>query len=470
MLMAIVFGSIFVGVLAALSGFVLAQNRFEASLTGKSEGLAIAEAGLEYYRWHLAHFPTDLKNGTAASGPYSITYKDPEGSTAGNISLTITGNMSCGQLTSIDLTSKGTPTDNSGSATLFARYAEPTVAQYSYIVNDSVWAGSDRIISGPYHSNGGVRMDGTANAPVTSSLSSWTCTSDFGCSPDQSEPGVFGAGPNSNLWSYPSPQVDFAAIAANFSNLKAIAQSSGLYFARYSTGTSGRNASLGYHLVFNSNGTITVYKVTKTKGNSSVGIHNPNGNGQTDYTQIQSESLYGTYTIPSGCGLVFVEDNAWIEGAIPSKITVVAADVVDTGFTPNIMLPGAITYSNASGVSGLTAISANDILITPDAPDDLTLNGIFVAQGGAFGINLYTCGVGNNVKGTLTIHGSTISNLRTGTQWSYPGNSYGCGNGTKTAGYTTRIDSFDRKLATDPPPFTPAVSTQYEFVDWRQKQ
>ena len=182
MLLAVVFGAIFVSVLGALASTVLVQNRSEIANIGKSEGLGIAEAGLEYYRWHLAHFPTDLQNGTGQAGPYAVPYNDPESGQAGTAHLTIVGNKSCNQITSIDITSKGIPTDGTGSATLVARYALPTVAQYSYVLNSSVWAGSDRVIYGPYHSNGGIRMDGTANSSVTSSLSTWTCTSSFGCS------------------------------------------------------------------------------------------------------------------------------------------------------------------------------------------------------------------------------------------------------------------------------------------------
>lgn len=473
MLVALVFGSIFIGVLYALSSFLLAQNRQEIEISGQSEGVSIAEAGLEYYRWHLAHFPTDLQNGTGHAGPYTITYKDPEGSTAGSINLSIVGNTACGQLTSIDLTSKGTPSDNTGSATLFARYAKPTVAQYSYILNDSVWAGADRTILGPYHSNGGIRMDGTANAPVTSSLSTWTCTSSFGCSYNQTQPGVFGAGPNQNLWSYPTPQVDFSAIQANFSTLKTTAQSSGLYFARISSGSSGSNAGKGYHLIFNSNGTVTVKKVTKETNTPSIPIDDSSETDlEDDYTLINTESTYGTYTIPSSCGLIYVEDNAWIEGTIPSRVTVVAANVTTAGVAPNIMLPNNITYSNASGVSGLTAIAENDVLITPDSPTNMNISGVFIAQSGAFGRNMYTCTESPyDINGTLTIHGTTVSNKRTGTQWTYPGSYYGCGlfSGTQTSGYTTRVDAFDRQLSTNPPPFTPTVSTQYQFVDWRQK-
>ncbi|MBA3789442.1 hypothetical protein H0X32_03590 [Patescibacteria group bacterium] len=467
MLLALVFGAIFLTVLGALSGFVLSQNRLETATMGQSKGLGIAEAGLEYYRWHLAHFPTDIQNGTGQPGPYSLPYNDPEGGQTGTISLSITGNTACNKLTSVDIKSKGTPLDNPASfATIDARYALPTVAGYSYIVNDSVWAGADRTILGPYHSNGGIRMDGTANSPVTSSLSSWSCTSSFGCSPTQTEPGVFGAGPNQTLWSYPSPQIDFTAIAANFSTLKSTAQSSGLYFARISSGSSGNNANKGYHLIFNSNGTVTVKKVTKETNVPSLPVDNQTiQTTQPDYTLINTETTLGTYTVSTSCGLIFVEDNTWIEGTVPSQITVVAANVVTAGVTPNVMLPDNITYSNASGISGLTVISANDILITPDSPQTMTLNGIFIAQGGAFGRNYYgSSGCPNSYepRTMLTIHGTTVSNKRTGTKWFG-----GCGSGD--AGYQTRVDAFDRGLSTNAPPFTPTVSTTYQFVDWRQE-
>ena len=471
-LLAIVFGAIFLTVLGALASSVLTQNRAEIENMAKSQGFTIAEAGLEYYQWHLAHFPTDLENGTGKAGPYTITYNDPEtGQPAGTYQLSIVGNMACNHISSIDITSKGTPTGGGGFATIVARYAEPSVALYSYILNSSVWAGSDRVINGPYHSNGGIRMDGTANAPVTSSLSSWTCTSSFGCSSNTTEPGVFGAGPNQSLWSYPSPQVDFSSIAANFSTLKSTAQSLGLYFPRISSGTSGSNANEGYHLIFNSNGTVTVKKVTKETDIQSFPVDNQSATSLTDdYTLINTETTLGTYTLPANCGLIYVEDNTWIEGVIPSEVTVVAANVVTAGITPNVMLPNNITYSNASGVSGLTVISANDILITPNSPENMTLDGIFIAQGGAFGRNYYgenssgymTCPNSYEPRGTLTIHGTTVSNLRTGTSWIN-----GCPSGN--AGYQTRVDAFDRQLSTNPPPFTPLVSTTGQFINWREQ-
>jgi hypothetical protein len=480
MLLAIVFGAIFLAVLAALANSVLAQNRFATLNIGNSEGFALAEAGLDYYSWHLAHFPTDLENGTGMSGPYVIPYNDPEGGQVGTYTLTIKGNTSCGQVTSVDVTSKGTPADGTGFATILGHYALPSVALYDTIVNASVWAGSSHTFSGPYHSNGGIRMDGTDNAPVTSSLSSWTCTSSFGCNSNTAEPGVFGAGSNQNLWSYPTPQMDFTAISSNFSNLKSIAKVSGLYLPRYSSGTSGNYAGRGYHLIFNSNGTVTITKVNSETPLTELPVDgSSNGYLVTDYALINNESSYsasnvpnGTYTLPASCGLIFVEDNAWIEGTIPSQVTVVAANVTTSGISPNIYLPNSITYNNPSGTSGLTAIAANDVLITPNSPQDMTLQGVFIAQNGAFGRNYYgsnsrgqiTCPNSYEPRTLLVMRGTTVSNLRTGTEWLG-----GCNNSSGDAGYATRIDSFDRQLSTNPPPFTPTVSTVGSYVNWRQE-
>ncbi len=463
MLLGIVFGAIFLAVFGGLSSFVLSQNSAQSRATGDAKAFSIAEAGLEYYHWFLAHNPGDITHGTGGPGPYIIPYADPEGASAGEIELEIVGNTSCGQTTSIDIRSTGKPNDGSGAEeTIVGRYAQPTVATFSYILNDSVWAGEDRIINGPYHSNGGIRMDGTANAEVTSSLSNWLCTSSFGCSPNQTKDGVWGAGPNQHLWSYPVPQVDFSGIAADFSSLKTLAQAEGIYFPRFSTGNSNGSAYWrGYHLVFNANGTVTVRRVSATRQLSVEPVNSADPGW--DRALIQNEAHYNTYAIPDDCGLIFVEDNVWVEGTVSKKVTIVAANVTTTGIAPSAYLTDNISYGTTDGSDGLALIAEHNVLIAPDAPSNLTLNGIFIAQGGAFGRNLYDCPSSYEPRNTLTILGTTVSNKRTGTKWVN-----GCG-WWGDAGYQTRIDAYDRKLATDPPPFTPVVSSDYTFVDWREE-
>ncbi len=182
-----------------------------------------------------------------------------------------------------------------------------------------------------------------------------------------------------------------------------------------------------------------------------------------DYSLISSETTLGTYTIPSQCGVIFVEDNAWIEGSISSKVTVVAADVADQGVYPNIVVPNNITYTAFDGSAGLTAIASHDLLIGPNTPTNLTMDGIFVAQSGVFGRNFYSCNSSYADRSDLNQFGTVVSTLRPVTAWLVGGS---CAGGI--SGYSGGTQVFDRQNSTNPPPFTPTTSTQWQFVDWKQ--
>ena len=463
MLLVVVFCGVFLMTTSVLAGFLLENKKLQREKETREIALQTAEAGLEYYRWHLAHFPSDLKDGTNTSGPYVHTYSDPEDGAVGSFSLSINGNTQCGVSSTIDITSTGTSNaDTNFPRTLSARYARPSVAEYSYIVNTNVWAGSDRVITGKYHSNGGVRMDGSNNSGVESSVATWSCTSSYGCSGTQTKPGVFGAGAGSALWSFPTPQVDFAGLSVNLSTLKGYAKNNGgLYFAPLTGDVNKR----GYHLIFKSNGSVDVYKVTNTT--AVPGYSNEDG-WVTEYNIIASESFLGNYTVPSSCSVIFVEDKAWIEGTVKGKITLAVADITNANHDVDIILKDNLVYAASDGTNGLTAIAERHVLIGLTSPDSMTLNGIFVAQTGRYGRNYYTTSGSNQVpsaydsyveRSTLTTVGTIVSNLRTGTQWT-------CG-GSFCGGYATRVDSYDGKLASSPPPFTPYTSTDYKFVNWR---
>ena len=51
--------------------------------TYKEQALQIAEAGVNYYQWHLAQFPTDYKDGTGSAGPYVHAFQDKDGNNIG---------------------------------------------------------------------------------------------------------------------------------------------------------------------------------------------------------------------------------------------------------------------------------------------------------------------------------------------------------------------------------------------------
>jgi len=76
-----------------LSGFLLWVNYFILSITReiyKKRLLAIAEAGIEYYRWHLNHAPKDYYDGTNQPGLYIHNFYDRLGNLIGTFNLEIT--------------------------------------------------------------------------------------------------------------------------------------------------------------------------------------------------------------------------------------------------------------------------------------------------------------------------------------------------------------------------------------------
>src|SRR3989344_3454943 len=267
-LLVIGFMGVFALILGTISSYVLVQGKYGRALYAREVALHVAEAGLEYYRWFLAHNPNIMVAGAGLVSPYTYAVNDPEGGEMGEAQVSASATLQCGAVQWVDLVSEGrAEVDPVYPRTLASRYMRPSVAEYSYVVNTNVWAGADRTIRGPYHSNGGVRMDATHNSDVTSAASTWNCTSGYGCSPTQSNaPGVVGNGSNPALWTYPVPTINFASIAVNFTDLRTKAQTQGgIYYGAASGSVNER----GYHLVFNSAGTVTIYRVSSTNQEES---------------------------------------------------------------------------------------------------------------------------------------------------------------------------------------------------------
>ena len=460
-MLVIAFMGIFLIILGTVSSFALEQSRFGRALYGREQALHIAEAGLEYYRWFLAHNPGNLTNGTGQAGPYTYVVNDPEGSRIGAASISVTGNTQCGVIQSIDLSSTGTSDYNVGfPRTITVRYMQHSVAEYAFLLNTNVWFGSTNTGVGPYFSNGGIRMDGSNNSTVSSAVSTWQCDSTNGCSPTATKAGVFGAGTGSALWQYPVASIDFTGMATNFNTMMTYAQNVGTAFT---DATVAAKDYAGYHVILNSNGTFTVYKVTNATGFTAY--HDDDGANHTNYDAIASQTLVGTYTPSSTCSIAYFQGNVWLEGTLKGKLTILAAD--SGTYSPNIILANNITYATTDGTTGLTAIAEHSIRIPLNSPDTLSIRGIFVAQTGYYGRDYYyPSSYGSPwdsyvVRTNLNLAGTVVSTQRPVACWGSSGN---C-----ASGYNNRTTTYDRILAFDPPPFTPATSPDFHFVLWNEK-
>jgi len=474
----IVFGAVFLTMMVGFMNYTVSQFRMQVYLVEREQAREIAEAGINYYKWYLAHNEDDITHGTGLPGPYVFPYIDPELGAVGEFSLSITSTEFCGAVSSIGITSTGyTYADSNNQRTIYARYAKPTVAEFAYIINSNVWAGNDRTIIGPYHSNGGVRMDGTNNSTVTSGQSTWDCNSAFGCNPRRANAdGVIGSGPNNDLWSFPSTPINFTGLTVDLSDMLAKAQdptTGGIYIPP--------SGEFGYRVTFQSDGRVVVRSVDQTYSYSGYTSAN---NWQSERNIIEDDDPYAIYTIDPTCPLIFVEDKIWLEGEVPLRVSIAAADINTPGVDHSIILNNNITYTSSS--SGLLAIAEDDVLIGVDVPEDMVLNGIFVAQNGRFGRNHYSFGSLPRVcisfwwsgscrtwsypfsddvlKDSLTIKGTIVSNGRVGTQWA------NVNTGDTLSGFVTRFNTYDRELVINPPPLAPNTSDDYRFIEWREME
>ena len=451
------FAFVFLILISSILGFVSLQLRYSSKLKAWNDALYIAEAGINYYQWCL-------NNEVEDSCSLSKNFYDAEGKLIGTFSLEVIPTTKCGQTIQTRIVSTGRsqkyPEIQRKVSVLYAR---KSVAKYAYLLNDNVWAGADRIIRGPYHSNGGIRMDGQNRSTVTSSApgGEWVCTASFGCALCPTShgcrvesgkcicPGVFTTTGNSNpdLFEFPIPSFDFEGITVDLAQMKNLA---GIYLP---PSTDIDVHGKGYHIKLKENGTFEVWIITRL---SSSWAYSLEEGWHWDRFIIANEYLYNTYSIDFSCPVVFVEDNLWIEGKVKNKITIASADLINPNEDTSIVLPGNIEYTTQDGSDGLALIAEKNILISPVSPNDMKLSGIFIAQKGRFGRNLYW----GNIKNSLEITGSIISNGRVGTKWS--------SGSIIVSGYLTRRNYIDSKLIYSPPPFVPYVEHNFKILDWQE--
>ncbi len=456
----LVFGAIFLILLGGLLSFILLQLRQSNQRVAWNEALHIAEAGVNYYRWCL-------NNEVESQCQTQKEYFDPAGNPVGEFSLEIDPKISCGEITERIITSTGWTDDfPQTKRTISVLYARSSVAKYAYLLNDNVWAGTDREIRGLYHSNGGIRMDGENQSLVTSAREEWVCTDSFGCSTcpisdgcwvedgDCICPGVFTTTDNSNvdLFDFPVPPFEFDGITIDLAEMKNLAQTEpgGVYLPPSAdidpTGE-------GYHVIFQNDGTFEVRVITDLRATWAYSLTE---GWHDDYFIIENEYPYNTYSIDPACSLVFIEDDLWLEGEVKGKVTIASANLISPTEDTDVVLAGDINYTVLDGSDGLAMIGERNVLIPPNSPDKMELRGIFVAQKGHFGRNHYP----DDIKEKLEIYGSIVSNGRVGTRWT--------SGGIIVSGYLKRENYFDSHLVYSPPPFVPHTTSEFEIVNWEE--
>jgi len=475
----LIFGTLFLLLLAGLLSFLLNQWKIALQKIAWHEAFNIAEAGINYYRWCL-------NNNIGDQCQREKEYVDSFGNAIGKFQLDVETISSCGEVLFRKITSTGfTFQSPQIKRKISVTFSKESIGKYAYVLNSNVWVGEDHIINGLYHSNGGIRFDGQNLSTVSSAQEKWECTSSFGCGPSGVGyglglcppecqiinkkcicPGVFSTTRNSkkDLFSYPTSPFDFTAITIDLARIKNAAQNLGGIYLPPAKQLNSQGK--GWHLVFQSDGKVEAKIITSLSSTCGYSLEYDGfpicgfaseGYWQRNAFKIVSEYTFNTYTINSSCSVIFVEDNLWPEGTIRGKVTLASANLIDANKDTDVILNYNLDYAG-TGSDGLTLIAERNIFIGPNSPNNMVLKGIFIAQKGRFSRNHYP----NNIKESLLIFGSIVSNQRVGTQWVSTG-------GHIVSGYLRRETWTDYNLIYYPPVFTPSLSFDFRLVKWEEE-
>lgn len=451
-LLILIFGIFTSIVIGGLVTVVASQQFFANRNIARESALNIAEAGINYYKWHLTHDPDDFTDNTGLSGPYIHPYTDPQTSQIGTFSLDISSSATSSSI--VEITSTGWRDDQpSLKRTIKATYGTPSLAKYSFLLNANIWFGQGLTVNGPVLSNAGIRQDGVNTSTLKSAKDTYTCGIESGCDPAETKPGIWGNGGPQELWEYPATQIDFDSINVDFNTLKTDAQANGLYlpFSGYQ----------GYHLVFNANGTVSIYEVESTDFTKAW---SHTYTCQNIYQTITKENLIATYQTVD-VPVILAEDTIWVEGTVNGQVTIVAARFPLNSYLTDIFIPNNLIYLAKDGNHKLGLISQRDIIFGKDVPKTFEVDGALLAQSGRVMRHHYNyqgCKQGNpENKVELIIYGSIISNDIS--YWNFGGG----GGGNPTSGFVKRTITYDPNLYYDPPPQFPS-SGQLELISWNE--
>lgn len=447
--------------MTSILSFIAQQTKLSLQVHATEQAFQIAESGIQFYRWYLAHQVEgrttqqvqDFWNSGTAYGvgtPFEREYTDPGGNPIGKFRLEVTPPATG----STALTVKATGwtyryPDN--KRIIQVRFRKPSWSEYAVLTNDFTRFGTGTEVYGKIHSNYGIRFDGLAHNLVTSSVETYndpdhsggdefgvhTHVSPVDPLPPAAVPSrtdVFQAGRDMGV-----ATKDFNGVLGDFAFMKNQAQNhvnGSLYFD---------DSKQGWHIILNSNGTFSIRNV-KSYSTGDNEINNYQGN-------------WATYTIPSE-GVIFVENNVWLEGTINNKrVTVVAANL-QSGALKNIYIGKNIRYTNYDCNDMLGILAQGDIEIYKDSENILRIDGALVAQSGRVGRQFYQ-GSNDSYKDTITLYGAIASSQRYGFAWADQ-------NGNHVGGYLNRNLYFDNNLLYCPPPYYP-TGTQYEQDLWQEE-
>lgn len=497
-----------VSIISAATLMIILNNFFTVGRNIKSQqAFNIAEAGINYYLWHLSHNPTDYKDGktTPATpdpqlgyGPYQHVYIDDDAVARGTFTLWI--KPQGGGSTIVNVRAIGKVYGTSTTRTVQAQIGAASFASYALVADTPLWFGNTESASGPVHSNVGIRMDGNSDSDVTSTNATYVPPNNLG-GDNKSHPGVWCDSSittpvNCNTrsktdWRYPVPSVDFNQVSSSLCTMKKAA------FADYASTSSLANLSnactqqpttrtaaylprrattynpvQGYLIQLNTNGTYDLYNV------------NGENDQLTPYTSALTLVPVATGIALPPSGVIFAEDNVWVRSnpTFHGRVNIGAGRLA-TSDDANIIIADDLVYSTKNGSDVIGLVAEGSVLIAPYAPPasggfNFEVDAAALSQAASvtypstYRTNTSRCTRGwvNNNQ-NFTFYGSVASRQTWTWTW-FRGSSCGdsvrdTASGNYYSGIKNNTTQFDYNSQYAPPPSFP-ITGGYNILSWRE--
>lgn len=434
LMFALVFGSIaFMVIVSGVTSYALFENKASNRKQDRDLAFHIAEAGVNYYRWHLAHNQTDFQDGTSQSGPYLHQYRDKDGNVIGYFSLGIETPLLGSTVVTVSSTG-WTLRQPDAKRTVKTKLAISALTNYTFLFNSNMSFSNTSVVHGPIHSNGGIRFDGVSDSWVESAKEKYLYKGD-----NQYHWGVWGGGSPKSFWRYPVPEIDFYGVTADLSKVRDTADESGIHLN--SSGVEG------YHIVFNQD----QFALSQVDSRDCY-----TGSTSSICHDIKTETFLQNYTIPAN-GAIFVEDDVWVGGTVNGRVSLAVGNFPAQEPYHKIYINNNLTYQAKATDDVIGLMSQGDIIVPYESPNNLEINAAMLSQ---FGM-IYRPYYSGNKKDSLIIFGSQIA-------YAGGGFKYLNGlNGSLLSGYDSTSYSYDANLRYFPPPGFPVGST-YELISWEE--
>jgi hypothetical protein len=163
--------------------------------------------------------------------------------------------------------------------------------------------------------------------------------------------------------------------------------------------------------------------------------------------------------IPSN-GVIYVEDNIWVEGTVKGRATIAAAKLpYNPSTAPTIHIPKDIVYASRDGSCVLGLMGQKDVIPTYYAESDLNVDAVIISQNSMFNFYYYP----GNIKNNIRIFGAIIQ-----FGWWFDNFVWTSGiNNDVTSGYRNSYYTYDSNLLYSPPPNFPLSSSGYQLLSWQ---